>query len=100
MMREVGHSSSALRVLYHGTQQVFSQFQVSPRGTLGRGIYFTSTLEQANMFGGEDANTLIMSVHLLLTRPYFYTVREPEEVDLWGGADPRHFRPGPERRLA
>lgn len=75
---------SPLRVVYHGTHEVFSEFRLSERGSLGQGIYFCSTLDEAFMYGGEDPDAQIMQVHLCLQRPYFYKVREPQEIDVWG----------------
>lgn len=70
--------------VYHGTRQAFSRFRVSERGSFGSGIYFASTRAQAELFGGEDDNTIVMEAFLLMRRPYHFRIREPEIIDTWG----------------
>ena len=84
VITEDGRPGSPLRVVYHGTHATFSEFRVSERGSMGRGIYFASTFNQAFLYGGEDPEARIMQTHLCLQRPYFYQIREPQVVDIWG----------------
>lgn len=84
VITEDGCPGGIARSVYHGTLDVFSKFNVSARGSFGRGIYFASSIQQADMYGGEDPDTIIMEVNLAMKNPYHYKIREPEVVDIWG----------------
>lgn len=69
-------------VVYHSTTSPdnFSTFTPSNRGTLGKGIYFTSDLELANMMS-EIETGRIMPVFVSLKNPYEFTLNEEMEIE-------------------
>lgn len=75
--------------VYHGTADVFSQFEKgkgSPKdmGWMGRGFYFTNKPELANAYtllkAGDARN--VMPVYLSMRNPYKATIRDKERLML------------------
>lgn len=70
---------------FHGTNSQFNEFLISDRGSFGKGIYFTNTLEVALLYVDDDDNSSIVTVQIDMRNPYYHRIEEPELTDQWGG---------------
>jgi len=84
VITENGRAGGTPTIVFHGTRAVFTDFNVSERGTFGRGVYLTSDRGAADIFGGEIDETVVMELHIKMERPYRHRIREGESLDCWG----------------
>ena len=63
------------RLMYHGTSEVFEEFNLSEDGLFGPGIYMTSSPESARGLGGDES--IVMPLYVSMKNPL--VVEDPRQ---------------------